>query len=209
MSKRYTSRKRTARTVLDAYDEAIREYNSYIQRDRFEAVKAGATSIPEKGFTNKENERAAAMVINGLKYKALGTIAEQKEAVKDKLTEAPSYEAAAYAVAIAGRDDMTKEEINAGLERFSDHNTQRTILAAAKRSGHKDYYDKTDVEVYSEDLDYLASSIERFFSPANIAESSTSEGRQLVERGIIESISKPHRDGIQLFENILSGESQE
>lgn len=204
MVKRTMSRKLTAKALTDAYEDAVNDYKAALENDHFQAVKAGATQLPA-GFASKDNEQAAHNRIYANMYRALDVIKEQKEAVKDKLIEPPTYEEAAYITAISGRDDLTREEINAALERYGNHNTQHAVLMAAKRSGFPDYYDKTDAERYSEDLDYMAEQVGRLISPFNIPESAGAEGRQLVERGMLESISRPQGVGLNSFEDILTG----
>lgn len=204
MVKRTMSRKLTAKALTDAYEDAISEYKAALQSDHFQAVQAGATQLPA-GFANKDNEQAAHSRIYAHMYRALNAIKEQKEAVKDKLVEPPTYEEAAYIAAISGRDDMTREEINAALERFGNHSTQHSVLMAAKRSGLADYYEKTDAERYSEDLDFMAEQVGKIISPFNISKSADAEGKQLIERGMLESICKPQGVGLNSFSDILSG----
>lgn len=203
MVKRTMSRKLTAKALTDAYEDAISEYKNALQHDHFQAVQAGATQLPA-GFASKDNEQAANSRVYAIMHRALDAINEQKEAVKDKLIEPPTYEEAAYITAISGRDDLTREEINAALERYGNHNTQHAVLMAAKRSGFADYYNKTDAERYSEDLDFMAGQVGRIISPFNIAESTGAEGRQLVERGMLESICKPQGVGFNSFSDILA-----
>ena len=196
------SRKLTAKAIVDAYDNALRDWQDTVTADRFQAVKAGVTELP-KGFYSKDNEQAATARVYAHMHAALDKIAEQKEAVKDRLTEPPSYEAAAYAAAIAARNDMTREEITAGLDHYKDHLTQRAIFAAAKRSGLIDTIGKTEAEQYGEDLDYMAEQVQRFICPLNISQAAGTEGRQIIERSVLEGIAQPNADAASLFMNMI------
>lgn len=205
MTNHIPSRYLTSKKLVESYDKAIKLYNDYIQKDRIDAVTAGATELPSKGFIDKANEQAAVQGILGIKYDLLDFLNEQKEAVKDKLTEPPSTKAAAYIAAISGRSDLTIEEVEAALDRYTDHATQHAVYAAAKRSGMNHYYGKTDAEIYSEDLDYMAAQVENVFSPFSFSASAGDKARQAFERVGLASISEPHRDAWDAFKSLLGG----
>lgn len=208
MVKRIMSRKLTAKALVDAYNEALTQYSASVQKDRYEAVNNGVTNLP-KGFYNPDNEKAANGHVYALMYAAIDTIKQQKEAVKDRLTEAPSYEAQAYAATINPRSDLTREEIEAGLDRYHDHNTQHVILAGAKRSGFLDYGDKTEVEVYSQDLDAAAEAVKSIIEPFNISEAVNSPAKQLIHRATLERIGEQWGNTLQAFAGLSDGVGEE
>lgn len=164
-----------AEQVAQAYDGALTAYHNAQERDRMEqARETGGVSKTNK-FAYAQFENDANNAVYAQRDSAMNAIKTALASREAKLTEAPSAEAVNYLAAIANRDDMSADEINAALDRYGKtHTAQKAILSAGKRSGLAFTDTRTDTEQDIAALRDLASTVEREFSPLKI--SGTSEG---------------------------------
>ena len=165
-----------AEQVAQAYDGAFTAYRHAQERDRMEQarVTGGVNSngkFAYEQFENEANNAVYAQCKNAMN--AINTALASREA---ELTEAPSAEAVNYLASIAGRDDLSNDEINAALDRYGKtHAAQKAIISAGKRSGLSFIDTRTDTEQDIAALRDLAYKVEREFTPLQM--NGMSEGR--------------------------------
>lgn len=155
-----------AEQVAQAYDGALTAYKDARERDRMEQarVTGGVSKINKFAYEQFENE--AANAIYAQRKSAMNAINTALASREAELTQAPSAEAVNYLAAISGRDDLTKDEVNAALGRYGDtHAAQRAIISAAKRSGIHFADTRTQTEKEVAELRDLAYKVEHEFTP--------------------------------------------
>lgn len=164
-----------AEQVAQAYDGALTAYRHAQENDRMEQARVTGGVNSNGKFAYEQFENDAKSAVYAERDRAMNAIKTALASREAKLTEAPSAEAVNYLAAIAGRDDMTNDEVNAALERYGNtHAAQKAIISAGKRSGLSFIDTRTDTEQDIAALRDLASTVEREFNPLKI--SGTSDG---------------------------------
>ena len=159
-----SNRKKIANQLGAILKDTREEYKRLQERDRMEQARNGAEVIDTRRFIYSENEQEARGIVGRAADRALGIIDKEIEEAGGMLVDAPSTEAANYITAIAARDNLTADEVNAGLARYKDHASQKAIRAAAARSGLRDLAGMTDAEVYLSDLRSLRSDVAKTYT---------------------------------------------
>lgn len=164
-----------AEQVAQAYDGALTAYHNAQERDRMEQARETGGVNSNGKFAYEQFENDANNAVYAQRDSAMNAIKTALASREAELTEAPSAEAVNYLAAIAGRDDLSNDEVNAALDRYGKtHAAQKAIISAGKRSGLAFTDTRTDTEQDIAALRDLASTVEREFSPLKI--SGTSEG---------------------------------
>lgn len=158
-----------AEKVAQAYDGALNSYRYAQESDRMEQARVtGGVSKTDK-FAYEQFENDANNAVYAERDRAMNAINTALASREAELTEAPSAEAVNYLAAIAGRDDLSNDEINAALDRYGKtHAAQKAIISAGKRSGLTFIDSRTDTEQDIAALRNLAYKVEREFSPLKI-----------------------------------------
>ena len=158
-----------AEQVAQAYDGALTAYKDARERDRMEQARVTGGVSKTNKFAYEQFENDANNAVYAERDRAMNAINTALASREAELTEAPNAEAVNYLAAIANRDDMSADEINAALDRYGKtHTAQKAILSAAKRSGVSFMDTRTDTERDISALRELASTVEREFSPLKI-----------------------------------------
>ena len=164
------NRETIAKKLTDTLATTRTEYKRLQERDRMEQARAGAERIDSKRFAFKEIEQEAIGIVRDAGAKALSIIDAELEKAGGALVEAPSAEAANYVLTIAARDNMTADEVQAGLSKYHDHASQKAIKAAAVRSGLHQFGGLTEAETYVADLRNLRDDVGRTYAPYGFSE---------------------------------------
>ena len=160
------ARKNLANELSTILDNARTDYAYCQKRDRMEQAADGATNI-RGGFVYDHNKADAANVLSSARSKALYAIDRQIKNAEGKLTDAPTTDEANYIVAISGRTDYTRDEMNAALSRYRSHSAQKAIINAAKASKLVPDSYMTDEERDIADLRDLRADVDRTYSTVN------------------------------------------
>ena len=158
-----------AEQVAQAYDGALNSYRHAQESDRMEQARVTGGVNSNGKFAYEQFENDAKNAVYAERDRAMNAINTALAAREAELTEAPSAEAVNYLAAIAGRDDLTNDEVNAALDRYGKtHAAQKAIISAAKRSGVAFIDTRTDTERDIAALRDLTAQVEREFSPLKI-----------------------------------------
>lgn len=199
---------RVSREVAAAYDEAVTAYEKGLQRNnaqRFADAAPGSTLQIGTRINDEQISQSVIGAIGEAREKAMHAITRGLAGVEKKLTDPPSEEGARYIVSIQGRDDMTEQEIAAGLSRYTDHATQHAIRAAAKRSGVKRYAGYTDAEQEAAAYRALSGKVGEYFSLYAI-ESGQGVRNQLVRQTIVNIGDGVEPGSIAELNSLFNGE---
>lgn len=182
------TRNTLANELTKLYDGAVREYGMAVEADRSAQARDGAKEIKD-GFAYPYFEQNAQDAVFNARARALDEISREMTVQSRKLTAPPSESAARYIASISGRDDLTADEVRAALDTYTDHPTQHAVLAAAVRSGLKEYLDeKTETERYIDDIRKAESDVVRFFTPHSVGNATQTAIDYTTARGALDAV---------------------
>lgn len=155
--------------IIDGFDYAVDAVDRAVQADHNRQMEnarktGGNVSFKNDRIIHGDLMEQAQQSVSIARDDALKVIGKARNEARSILTDAPTDEEARYIVAVQGRDDMTREEVEAALARYKGHSAQHAIRAAAKRSGLKDIGITTEAERRIEMLDALNDRIGRDFN---------------------------------------------
>ena len=181
------------------YDAATDAIDRGVQADHFRIVqgaKNGASvTLRDDRITDEGLAARAVQSVGAARDDALKVIDKEIASARRKMVDAPSADEANYISAISQRDDMTREEVGAALDRYTSHAAQHAIRAAAKRSGLKDVSLATDVERHIDDLHHLRANVVQEFDYFNILNASPTR------RHIVRDSFKGIANGVDAYEH--------
>ena len=170
--------------IVFNYNYAADAVDRALQADHAQQMQAAEKSGCSVSFRNDRinddfiSERAQQSV-SIARDDALKAVGKALNEARNIITDAPTTEEANYIVSISQRSDMTHDEIEAAMSRYTGHAAQHAIRSAAIRSGFKDFGIKTDVERRIDMLNQLHEAVERDFSYWNLI------GKDDAYRGVV------------------------
>lgn len=167
-------------TIDNVIEQVARCYDAALAAYRSAQKRGGAGQAPAAGG---QLDGGASNAVYTQRDNAMNAIRAALASREAELTEAPSAEAVNYLAAIAGRENMSADEIGAALDRYGNtHAAQKAILCAAQRSGVSLTDTRTETERDIAALRELAAKVEREFSPLKFG--NMSEGKRwLIKSG--------------------------
>ncbi len=120
----------------DGYDQICRS-----SREAYLKTLAPGATVPKEGLihTTAGHEEFKAMA-QKLREKADAIMEEALSSLREKMTAAPSTEAVNTLSVLNLRDDVTEDEIDSLLAKFSDSpQAWQSVLSIAKRAGFRDF----------------------------------------------------------------------
>lgn len=159
-----------AEQVVQAYEGALKSYRNAQESDRMEQARVtGRVSSGDK-FAYAHFEDVATNAVYAERDRAMNAVNAALASREAELTAPPSAEAVNYLASIAGRDDLSDDEVNSALDRYGKtHAAQKAIINAAKRSGVLIVDARTETERDIQALRELAARVEREFSPLKMS----------------------------------------
>ena len=145
-------------------DNARREYAQWQENDRAEQARNGAERIERGRFVYPEFSANAADAVSRARTKALAAVDARIRRAERALTDPPTTDEANYITAIRDRKDLTREEMEAALSRYSSHSAQRAILNSAIASGLIPEVSATKGERDLHDLKRLRADVEKTYT---------------------------------------------
>lgn len=158
------NRKQLAGTLSVTLDQCRADVASALEADHVEQARNGAERIVQNRFAYDVYRNQAVDALNRARKTALDAIGEAIADAEKALTDPPTAEAANYILAVSQRSDMSEREVQAALDRYPGHASQKAILSAAIRSDIKYFGSTTEAERDVESLASLQKSASNTYS---------------------------------------------
>lgn len=161
----------------DAIDTALQD--DHDRQAREAQRRGGSVTFRNDRIMAADLQERAMQSVDIARDDALKAVDKALDEARNAITDAPTDDEARYIVAVAGRDDMTRDEIAAALSRYKGHAAQHAIRAAAKRSGLKGIGITTEAERRLDALNAIRNAVEKDFAYYSIL------GSDHAKRGVI------------------------
>ena len=164
-------RRKLADEVLASYRAARQAFTLAKERDLMKQAREATNKRVTIGGSNKitdpDIEASFRSDVWAAHDEALASIDKRLAKASREMSEPPTEEAARYIVSISGRKNLTRDEVDAALDRYKGHAVERAIYTAAAESGLRGYGGKTAVENDVDDLRTLYSDVDKAIQPSS------------------------------------------